>query len=272
MDLDIRWGFTTQNFVGHIPVSVDSAKKFIAYAKENGMQWIELRDPEASLTVDECRRIAEFAAARGIEVNYSAQRGLLADDFWPVFERAVVNTAVFEGPRTVRMLALRGEDAYGWTKEELDRMVMVANDALARSAKHGVGFTVENADTALDGAGHPYAGVVQLFEAMDPGITLQLDTANLFTGPVPLSPEDAEAFIRRFAARISYLHLKSARDGQPLPVLDGNPLSFEAILGMLAGTGPIYVAIELGPNENAEHVYAHMTESLRYLRESGLMP
>lgn len=264
---EVQWGFTTQNFVGHVPVTLESSLDFVRYAYDNGLRWIELRDPDAELTVDECREIAALARELGIGVNYSAQRGLLAEDFWEVFDRAVVNTALFDGLRTVRVLALRGEDPYGWTEEELQHMVAVANEALQRAAEHGVGFTVENADAALDGQGHPYVGMIELLDAMDPAITLQLDTANLFTAPVAVSAEEAEEFIQRYASRISYLHVKSAYEGEALPVLDGNPLGFAEIFSLLAEHAPIYAAIELGPNPDADSVYKNMALSIDYLRE-----
>jgi sugar phosphate isomerase/epimerase len=268
---DFRLGFTTQNFAGHVPVSVETAKEFVTYARDQGLQWIELRDPDASLTAEACRDIAALARELGVEVNYSAQRGLLAEDFWEIFDRAVVNTAVFDGPRTVRVLALRGEGEKGWTEQEFRHMVAVANQAVRRATEHGVGFTVENADAALDGRDRPYYGMIELMEEMASEVTLQLDTANLFTGPVPVTPEEAEAFIKRYAPRISYLHLKSARDGQALPVLDGNPLDFKTIFSILADHGPQYIAIELAPNKSAEQVFANMESGVNSLRREGLL-
>jgi sugar phosphate isomerase/epimerase len=258
---EILWGFTTQNFGGLIPVSLETAKDYVRYAERVGFEWIELRDPDASLTVDECREIAKLAESLGIRINYSAQRDLLAEDFWEIFDRALVNTAVFDGPQFVRILALRGEGEKGWTEREFQQMVAIANAAVVRAAEHGVGFTVENADAALDGRNQPYYGMIELLEAIDPAVTLQLDTANLFTGPVELSPVDAEAFIRQFAPRISYLHLKSAHNRQPLPVIDGNPLDFDTIFSLLESR-PQWVAIELAPNESADQVYAAMEAAL----------
>lgn len=268
---EFKWGFTTQNFAGHVPVSPETAKEFINYAKEQGLQWIELRDPNASLSVEQCREIATFAKEQRIEVNYSAQRGLLADDFWEIFGRAVANTAVFDGLRTVRVLALRRKDEQGWTKEEFARAVAVANEAADRAAAQGIRFTVENADVALDGRGRPYYGMTELLEATSPNVLLQLDTANLFTGPVPVTPQQAEEFIRKYATRISYLHLKSARDGKALPVLEGNPLDFKTILSMLADHGTQYIAIELSPGGTAEQVYANMKAGMDDLRTEGLL-
>lgn len=265
----VRWGFTTVNFLPHIPVTVESSKAHIDLAKELGFQWIELRDPDAALTPDQCREIAAHARQSGIEVNYSAQRGLLAEDFWEVFERAAANTVLFDGPRTIRVLALRGSGDEGWSEVEFARMVEVANEGARRAAEAGLRFTVENADGALDGRGQTYRGMTEFLLATEPGVLLQLDTANLFTGPVEVTPEAAEAFIRRFADRISYLHIKSARDRKALPVLDGNPLPFEQIFTLLESKGKrLYAAIELASGTApVDEIYQNMKISISRLNK-----
>lgn len=266
----IKMGFTTQNFLSAIPVSEESAQEFISYAKGQGFSWIELRDPDASLTVEECRRIAAFAERSGIEVVYSMQRGLLAADFEAVFERVLVNITAFNGPNLVRVLALRGDGEQGWSEDEFNRAVAVANQAARRAKTIGYRLMVENADVVLDGSGKGCRGMVQLVEAMDPSIFLQLDTANLFTGPVPLAPQEAEAFIRTYARRIPYVHLKSARDRQAQPVLGGNPLGFKTILSLLTDTGTVpYVAIELASGEaSGPEVFNNMQASLNWLKQN----
>src|SRR5690554_2152358 len=71
---NLKFGFTTQNFISTKPVSVDNAKRFIKYASEQGFSWIELRDPDASLSLEQCKIIAAFAVRNDIEVNYTVQR------------------------------------------------------------------------------------------------------------------------------------------------------------------------------------------------------
>jgi sugar phosphate isomerase/epimerase len=267
----VRWGFTTVNFLPHVPVTVESSKAHIDLAKSLGLQWIELRDPDASLTPGECAGLAAHARQAGIEVNYSAQRGLLASDFWEVFERAAANTAAFDGPRTIRVLALRGSGDQGWSDAELAKMVEVANEGARRAAAMGLRFAVENADAALDGRGKNYRGMTEFLSATDPAVLLQLDTANLFTGPVGTTPAAAADFIRTFAARVAYVHLKSARAGQPLPMIAGNPLGFSDVLRLLAPHGAPPVVLELAPAEDAEAVHRHTRLSLDNLLADGLL-
>lgn len=267
----VRWGFTTVNFLPHVPTTVASSKAHIDFAKSLEFGWIELRDPDAALTPDECREIAAHARHNGIAVNYSAQLGLLAEDFWEVFERAAANTAVFDGPRTIRVLALRGSGGEGWNEAEFARMIEVANEGARRAAATGLRFAVENADAALDGRGKDYRGMTEFLSATDPRVLLQLDTANLFTGPVETTPEAAADFIRAFAGRVAYVHLKSARDGKPTPVIADNPLQFGEILKILGAHGAPPVVLELASAETAHAADENIRQSLENLVASGLL-
>jgi sugar phosphate isomerase/epimerase len=267
----VRWGFTTVNFLPHVPTTVASSKAHIDFAKSLGFGWIELRDPDAALTPDECREIAAHARHNGIAVSYSAQRGLLAEDFWEVFERAAANTAVFDGPRTIRVLALRGSGDEGWNDAEFAQMIEVANEGARRAAATGLRFAVENADAALDGRGQDYRGMTEFLSTTEPRVLLQLDTANLFTGPVETTPEAAADFIRTFAGRVAYVHLKSARDGKPMPVIANNPLRFGEILKSLSAHGAPPVVLELASAETAHAAAENIRQSLENLAAAGLL-
>jgi hypothetical protein len=115
---DFQRGFITQNFAGAIPVSQNEAMKHILFAKDRGYQWIELRDPDASLSLDECKVISPLPA-----VNYTANIGLLAEGFDEFFERVAANTALFDGPRLVRLVASPGSGGAGWTDRDSDSKV-----------------------------------------------------------------------------------------------------------------------------------------------------
>lgn len=266
-----HWGFTTQNFSKALPVTAETVRNHILHARERGYSWIELRDPEAGLPVEDCEALAGFARGQGIEVNYSAQRGLLADDFMEVIARAAANTAVFDGPRVLRVLALRGAGALGWDDAEFARMLHNAKAAAALAAKHGLRLAVENAEAALYGRHGEYHGMHDFLLAAPPEVWLQLDTSNLFCLPVLPGADEAAAFIRTHAARVAYLHLKSARDGKALSRLDGNPLPFSQIFDILANERPTYVAIELSGSADAAVVRAEMDASIAHLRETGIL-
>jgi sugar phosphate isomerase/epimerase len=266
-----HWGFTTQNFSKAVPVTPEAVRNHILHARERGYSWIELRDPEAGLSIDDCKALADFARGQGIEVNYSAQRGLLADDFMEVIARAAANTAVFDGPRVVRVLALRGAGEFGWDDAEFARMLQNAKAAAALAVQHGLRLAVENAEAALYGRHGEYHGMHDFLLAAPPEVWLQLDTSNLFCLPIIPSPDEAASFIRSHAKRVAYLHLKSARDGKALTRLDGNPLPFSQIFDIVANTAPTYVAIELSGSADAAAVRAEMDASITHLRETGIL-
>ncbi len=266
----IAWGFTSQNFLGFIPPSLDAARSFLSDARLQGLQWIELRDPDAVLSLADCQELAAYAKLLGLEVNYSAQRGLLAGDLSVILPRAIANTACFNGPRTLRILALRGSDAYGWTDDEFAAVLKQAKQAASMAAKQGVSLSIENADVALFGKSGAYRGMDDFFSQLDESILWQLDTANLFLGPVAVSPNQAAAFIQRFASRVSYLHLKTAGAKTALPILADNPLAFGSILNLLAEHKRLYVVIELASDESPAAIKTNFQNGLLYLRQIGL--
>jgi sugar phosphate isomerase/epimerase len=268
---NLKFGFTTQNFNSVIPVTVENVKKLISYARNHGYSWIELRDSEAILSFEECIEIASFARKNSIEINYSVQVGLLDDDFWDIFYKALTNTTVFEGPGYFRTLALLGEGEFGWTEREFHKLISFSQNAAIKAVIKGVGFTVENANTDIDGDGKPYYGLNEFFEHTDPIVKLQLDVANFFTGPVSVTPDQVKSFIKANARRISYLHLKSSREGKPLQVLDGNPLDFKTIFSIIHDYGIEYVAIELVPDQDEQQIYKNMALSIDYLIKEGLV-
>ncbi|MDA3926767.1 MAG: TIM barrel protein [Kiritimatiellae bacterium] len=269
LERNIKWGFTTCNFLSAIPVSLESSLQYINFAKEQGYSWIELRDPNAELSKDECRKIAVHAEQSGIAVVYSIQRGLLTPDFKQVVQRGFENSTLFKGPPLLRVLALRDQHPLGWTESEFKAAFAMANMASELAGSENFRLMIENADVVLDGKKHNCFGLTQLLDALNPTIELQLDTANIFTGPAEVSPEEAEVFIRKYASRISYVHVKSARDMTALPILNGNPLKFKTILDILTENGKsINAAIELSSkSDDPDEIYKNMKTSQDWLRK-----
>ena len=99
---DLKIGFMTANFLRALPVTLENTKKLIDFASDQGFSWIELGDPDAVLTLEECKQIAELRP--GEKDRNRLCEGTRADgcQFWEVFSRGLANAAVFEGPRTAR--------------------------------------------------------------------------------------------------------------------------------------------------------------------------
>lgn len=274
---DMKLGFTTQNFINAAPVSVDNVKAFIDYANQQGYSWIELRDPQASLTIEECHTIAAYARDHNVEIIYSIQRGLLDGDFWDIFRRGLKNAAVFDGPGIYRALTTGKEfDAdpskLGWNKAEFEQALDTANRAAAIARDHKVRFAVENSNGDIDGYGKPYYGLAEFFDTASPDVAWQLDTANFFWVPsVEITARQAESFTRKYAPRIAYIHLKSARDRKALPILDGNPLDFETIFSIMNEHKVCYIAIELDAIKDERQIYRNQAASVDYLILNGFV-
>jgi sugar phosphate isomerase/epimerase len=269
---EIKLGYTTTNFLKPLPVSLDNKKKLLDLASELGCSWVEIRDPSASLTVDECKQLMAYAKSKNIEIGYALQVGLLDPAYWEIFTRGLPNAVVFEGPRTIRTLAAGPEFASDpkkmyWTLAELYKAIQKANRAanLARSA--GLKYVVENAFEALKGDGVTGFGLSEFIANANSNMFLQCDTANFFaTSRVVTKPEEAKAFMEKYASRIPYIHVKtSTSEHKVLPVLDQNELDFDTVFSILTKNKIRYAAIELTQPDTFEACANNLKKSFEYL-------
>jgi sugar phosphate isomerase/epimerase len=269
---EIKLGFTTTNFLKPLPVSLENKKKLVDLAGELGCSWVEIRDPSASLTLDECRQLAAYAKSKNIEIGYALQVGLLDPKFFEIFTRGLPNAAVFEGPRIIRTLAAGPEFANDpkkktWTLSELYKAVRVANRAanLARTA--GLKYVVENAQEALKGDGVTGFGLSEFFANVNSNMFLQCDTANFFaTSRVLTKPEEAKAFMEKYAGRMPYIHIKSSSsEHKVLPILAENELDFNTVFSILTKNKVRYAAIELTQLDTFEGCTNNLKKSFEYL-------
>ncbi len=269
---ELKIGFTTTNFLKFLPISLENAKKMIDFASDQGFPWIELRDPSATLTLDECKQIAAYAESKKIEVSYALQMGLLDPTFWEIFSRGLANAAVFKGPGTIRTLAAGNEfganpKKTAWTLSELYQAVKVANRAgnLARTA--GLRYVAENSSEVIKGDGLSAFGLTEFFANVNSNVFWQFDTANFFAvSRVYTKPEEAQAFLEKHAVRMPYIHAKtSSKEHKALPYLEENELDFDVIFGAMAKNKSYYVAIELVPGNTFEETVANHKRSVEFL-------
>jgi len=270
----LKLGITTQCFVESVPMSVENARKFVDFADSRGFHWMELRDPDAVLTAEQCRDIAEYARHKQIEIAYASQRGLLDSDFWPVFQRGLKNAAVFPGPRTIRALIV--DQKYvesrkqSLTAEELRRAVETANQAAAMARQAGLRLIIENGAEPLSGDGNTRFGLSDFFQRVGPDVYWQFDTANFFKGEgVRPSALQAEEFLRSHIQKLVYIHLKSAKNDQVLNVLGENEYEFSGIFNLLHRHGVPWVALELPALPDEKTMRDNIDQSLVWLREKG---
>lgn len=274
---NLKLGFSTKNFLDYLPVTEENIKTLIDYAGDKGYGWIELRDPNATLSLDACRKIAGYARARNVEVVYAINTGLLDSDFGRKFDRAVHNAAFFDGPKVLRAAAggnkfLEDMDKKGWTAEELEQLTAKANQAAIIAQRRGLQFVIENGSEALKGDGKTYFGLTEFFERANPNVGWQFDTANFFSGSrVRTKPEDAKAFLEKHVNRLYYIHLKTSRNGLAQPVLGDNELDFDIVFSLMSQHNVPYVAIELHGTKTIKQVYRNQARSVAYLQKKGFV-
>jgi sugar phosphate isomerase/epimerase len=269
---DLKIGFTTQNFLKCLPVSLENSKKLIDFARDQGFAWIELRDPSASLTLDECKQIAAYARDQKIEVGYAMQIGLLDPSFWEIFSRGLANAASFDGPKTIRTLACGPEfftnaKKTAWTFNELHEIVEVANQAANMAKALGLQYVAENALEVIKGDGMTSFGTTEFFANVNSNVGWQFDTANFFSASrVWTKPEDARAFLEKFIGKMAYIHLKtSSKEHETMPVLAENELDFDIVFALMAKHKIRYAAIELPQEATLEASFNNHKKSVEYL-------
>jgi len=274
---NLKLGFTTQNFIECVPVTLENAKSFINYANDKGYSWIELRDPDAVLTLKECEEIAQYAKEQKIEVGYAIQKGLLNADFWETFLKAVKNAAFFDGPKTIRVLACGNEfsvdeDKKGWNNQEFTQLIETANKASQIAKEHGLQLVIENGTEALNGDRKTFWGLADFFEKASPDVGWQFDTANFFSGArIWTHPDTVKMFLENNIGNLFYIHLKTSQKQSAQPVLGDNELDFDFIFSMMSKHNVPYIAIELFAIKDVDEIYRNLGNSITYLRDKGLL-
>ena len=274
---DLKLGFSTQNFLQSMPLSVENIEEIIKYAANEGYSFIELRDSKAELLFEECKRLAEIADSNDIEVIYEINTNLLAPDFMSVFKKGLENTAAFPRPGIIRTIIsttefTADENKKGWTAQELNRLVELADSCGKLARAQNLRFILENANEAFFGKDSLYFGFTDFFDRTK-NIGLQFDTANPFQNAsrAKSDPAEVEKYLASIADRWVTTHLKSGKDGTFQPVLADNPLDLGKVLSLMSSNDVIYVAFELAGVPDKQECFDNHSKSIEYLVEKGLM-
>lgn len=274
---NLKLGFSTQNFLQSMPLGVENLEEIIKYAANEGYLFIELRDSKADLSLEECKKLAEVAESNDIEVIYEINTNILAPDFISVFTKALENTAAFPDPGIIRTIISTSEFAAdenkkGWTAQELNRIVELADSCGKLARDQNLRFIVENANEAFFGKDTLYYGFVDFFDRTK-NIGLQFDTANPFQNAsrAKSDPDEVEKYLSAVSNRWLTTHLKSGKDGVFQPVLDDNPLDLGKVLSLMSANNIPYVAFELASVPDKQECFDNHAKSIDYLVEKGLM-
>jgi sugar phosphate isomerase/epimerase len=269
---EIKLGFTTTNFLKPLPVSLENKKKLLDLASELGCSWVEIRDPSGSLSPEECKQLMAYAKSKNLELGYALQVGLLDPAYWEIFSRGLANAPLFQGPGTIRTLAAGPEfdkdpKKTSWTLSELFKAVHIANRAANAARAAGLKYVVENSAHALKGDGVTGFGLTEFAANVNSNLFFQCDVANFFAvSRVVPKPEEAKAFMEKYAGRMPYIHIKtSTPEHKVVPVLGPNELDFDTVFALLTKNKIRYAAVELTQPDTYEECAGNLKKSFEYL-------
>lgn len=269
----LKIGFTSQNFSKWLPPNVTNLKTIIDFASKKGFAFIELRDPNAGLSLSDTQEIAAYAKDKNVEVIYAMGVGALDDNYFEAFSRGLANAIALGGPKIVRTGANGNEmnidpKKQYWTADEFAKIVQNLNQAGNTAKTFGMTLFVENANEGLKGDGVSTFGIADLFgpNGVNANVGFQLDMANFFcVSRVENSPTDVQAFFEANIKKLGYSHLKTSIAHQPQPFLNGNELPFDVYFKTLAKNGKVYLAIEHFNADTLENAYINHQKSIDYL-------
>jgi sugar phosphate isomerase/epimerase len=270
---NIKIGFTSQNFSKWLPPTAPNLKTIIDYASQKGFAFIEIRDPNAGLSLNDAKEVGAYAAQKNIEVIYAMGVGGLDANYFEVFSRGLANAMALGGPKFVRTGANGSEMSQDpkkqfWTAAEFAKLVQNLNQAANTAKTFGYTLYVENANEGLAGDGVATFGTADLFgpKGANANLGFQLDMANFFcTSRVVSSPDDVRNFFEANVKKMGYSHIKTSKNRKPQPFLDGNELSFDVYFASLSKYGKVYVAVEHAIADTLENSYINHQKSIDYL-------
>jgi hypothetical protein len=251
-------------------LGTDNIRELLDFAAGDGYAFIELRDPEAALSLEDCELLSSHAREKGIEVLYEIHKDLFSPDFQEVFERAVVNTTAFGKPGILRSILswsefTGDENKTGWTQEELDQLAALADQAALTAMEQHVQFVLENIIEPW--SANPGGFGLQDFFGATSRVGLQFDTANPFLPSCRGSaqPDQVAAYLEGMAGRWFTTHLKCGKDGAFQPVLSENPLPFQKVFELMSSSRVMYAALELLSVDDPQTCFDNHRESIAYL-------
>jgi len=215
-----RIGFTTITFKPALLEGRISLPDLFDWGREQGFDWVELRDFTLSFSEAELLQARQAAEACGLRVHYAWDAvSVHAAADRDRFLKGLRNAALF-GPGTCSRVGIAAEciDAAGGRKgysaAEFEVLTRHIREYTAYAEERGVVAAFENGMEPLR-TERAY-GLEDLLEAV-PAMRMTLDIANTFNAENTGEPLDGPqflAFVDRYKERFPYVHLKSWKDGR----------------------------------------------------------
>jgi sugar phosphate isomerase/epimerase len=274
---NLKMGLSTQNFLKVLPFNVAGLTEIIEYASAQGYQYVEVRDQFVDLSISDCKALAEVAGKNKIDVIYVFNKNPLDTGFYRVFDKALANVLVFQGPGILRTLSSKTEfDAdpgkKGWSKDEFTKLASISDSCAQICKSKNIRLLFENSNEAFFGDSLNYFGLADLLAKTSyPG--LQLDIGNLFrkTSRVPNDPERVLKYLSSIGDRWVETHLKTVLGGEAQTILTENPLPIEKVIDLMGRKNIQYVTLELTTVEGKQLCLDNHTKSLQFLRDKGIL-
>lgn len=273
----LKLGLSTSNFLKAMPFTVTSLSELIDYASNEGYQYIEVRDFNADLTINDCKVLAAASKKYMIGMIYVFNKNPLDSGFFEVFERALANVLIFPGPGILRALVSKSEFEAdplkkGWNKEEFAQLLRLTDRCAVIAKANNIQFVVENNNETFFGEVPTYFGLADFFEKSS-GTGLQLDIANLFcnTSRVRNDPDKVFSFLSRLENRWIETHLKTVKNGEPQSVLTDNPLKIEKIIELMGRMDVLFVTLELAAIADKQQCFDNHALSIQFLKDKGVL-
>ena len=276
---DLKLGFSTQNFQAAMKNNIQDLTEIIEYASSEGYQFIELRDPLATLTREECNVLAEVAQEKKIDVIYEIHKNLLDTGYFDVFQRGLANTVLFPGPGILRTVISGSEfstdpSKKGWIKDEFLLLVKMSDSCAAAARQKNVRFIVENFDESFFGDGTNYYGITDLL-SRSTSTGFQFDMSNMFRKPARemAEPETVIRYMQSIGNQWITTHLKTVlvKGGDMQPILTKNPIPVEKVIELMGKQDVIYAAFELASVPEKKMCFDNHAASVQFLKEIGVL-
>jgi sugar phosphate isomerase/epimerase len=276
---NLKIGFSTQNFQKAMPNTIENLTEIIEYATREGFQFIELRDDLASLTISECKALAEIAGKNKIEVIYEIQKNLLDTGYFRIFEKGLNNTLCFPEPGILRTMISKSEFAgypakKGWTSDEIVRLARIADSCAMIAEQKNIRFLIENFDEAYFGDTLNYFGLSDFFVRTS-RVGLQFDISNPFrkSSREKAEPGQVARHLVSLGPRWVSSHLKTIKEmgGEMQPVLTESPLPVEKVIALMGEQRVTYAALELAAVSDKQECFKNHNASIQLLKDIGIL-
>jgi sugar phosphate isomerase/epimerase len=272
-------GLTTNTFMKFIKNSEITNEQIIKWAYDFGFSWVELRDPDVSMSNEDLLMLKELADGFNIRIHYAWDVTDLLHPNDAIFFRGVEKAGIFGQETHSRVVIAPDsiknvEDKKGYTQAEFQQILSMIKKYTIYAAEKGIIVCFENAFEPIRGDGCEYFGMSELLDeakdmrtTFDPGnFTNRMQSRALPTAAAVLE------YTCNYKAQIPYFHIKTTLDYNLLPYVDyTTDFDMAAIFVEMANTQNMLFCLELPADKTLTATKENMMKSVDFLQEQRLL-